>query len=225
MIMSDIAVKLHGALMHLIPSEYAERLHSGTAQPFSIFVLSADEEGAIMARISALCDEARLIGDALCAADELKIYGMRTPMRMLACQQAPPMSVDMLSDTLVGDAFRLSFLSPSMIKKNGKPSCSLNLGKYFRSVIEKLNSFEGQQLDAERICTAISELEITGFDLSTSLHNVAGSYYPGMSGYADIRLRNNMLSQQIKQVLAYAEYSGVGAKTALGMGGFMIESI
>lgn len=221
-LMSNISVKLHGALMGLIPHEYAEELHKGALQPFSLCAVSDDEHSMITARISALNDKASVICEALCNESEITVYGLPHPLKMVSYHKRGAESVETLSLALQGESYRIEFLTPAMIKKNGRPSCSLNIGKYFRSVVDKMNCFEGIQLNSDVICSGISELDVTGFSLSTSQHNVGGSIYSGMTGYADIRIRNTSVANDIRKVLAYAQYSGVGAKTALGMGGIRI---
>ena len=222
MILSDLSVKIHGAIMGLIPSSYAEQLHKGALQPFSLHAAASD--GRITLHLCTLCDSADIIADALCEADELPIYGMPQPIRLISYQrdQTPP--PEQLAAMCKGNRFRLELLSPAVIKKGGKPFCTLNIGRYFRSVADKLQEFNGIELDTEKLCSDISSVDLTELKLSTTSHNVSGTRYTGILGHADIRF-NNDISHEMSMLLAYAQYSGIGAKTALGMGAFRIHNV
>ena len=54
-------------------------------------------------------------------------------------------------------------------------------------------------------------------------YNISGNIFHGMTGYVDYRFpKDPEQSRLLKTVFAYATYCGVGGKTGMGMGGFVL---
>lgn len=221
-IYSEIAVKLHGAAMGLVKREYAELLHTKDYHPFSIFTVPAEEY--IIIRVSALNDEARCIIDAFRRAGALKIYGIDKPFRVVPQSEAPPITADHAGELIGGRQCRLVFASPACFKSGGKVCCFPEPQRYFYSTICKYNKFEGGELSYEEFCDAFSAGEIGDYRVSREKYNVSGNMFHGMTGYIDYRFPDDRCSAALlKHVFAYATYCGVGGKTGMGMGGFIIS--
>lgn len=58
-------------------------------------------------------------------------------------------------------------------------------------------------------------------------YNVSGSVYNGLTGWADIVFPEKTTSDTVllNAVIRYAEYSGAGAKTSVGMGGLSVTPL
>ena len=70
---SDLGVKIHGYIMSIIDSDYAEKLHTEALNPFSINVVRDGSE--LILTINALADEAMQIINALKAVDKIIVKG------------------------------------------------------------------------------------------------------------------------------------------------------
>lgn len=117
-IYSDIGVKLHGAAMTLVKSEYAELLHTKDYHPFSIFTVRADNR--IIIRVSALNDEAACVIDGFRRTRELTIYGLSKPLGITEQSAAPPIEADAAGGLIKGNSCRIVFASPAMFKSGGR---------------------------------------------------------------------------------------------------------
>lgn len=218
---SDIGVKIHGAAMGLVKRSYADLLHSKDYHPFSIFTVSAD--GRIIIRVSALNDEAHCIIEGFRKAEVLRIYGAGE-FRFKEHSEAPPIDAAKAGELIVGDRCRMAFVSPAMFKSDGKIRCFPETEKFFYSVIRKYNKFENAALSYDEFCAAFAEGETGDYQLGRTGYNVSGNILFGMTGYIDYRFPKDVRCRALlKRVFAYATYCGVGGKTGMGMGGFVIS--
>lgn len=217
---SDIGVKIHGAVMSLVKRSYAELLHVKGYHPFSIFTVPADDR--IIIRVSALNDEAQDLIDGFRRTETLTIYGLDKPIRITEYSEAPPISAAAAGELIFGGKCRMVFTSPAMFKSGGKICCFPEPHRYFYSVIGKYNEFENDKLSYEEFCAAFAAGETGDYRLIRSKYNVSGNIFFGMTGYIDYRFPRDSRCEFLKRVFAYATYCGVGGKTCMGMGGFVI---
>lgn len=226
---SGLGVKLHGAVMGLIPTEFAERLHHSEYQPFSLFCIENPADNTVMVRISSLNEEAELICRSLSAQQRIKIYGMKKPLERVACQCSESLSAEALFAAPVPRVLRVEFISPAVYRSSGKCRCNPELARYLRSVTEKLAYFEGlrSEIDTERLLNYVSTVSVERYSLNGEQYNVSGSIYSGMTGWMELAFtdRSSENATLLNAVMRYAEYSGIGAKTAVGMGGVSVSPI
>ena len=218
---SDIGVKIHGAAMGLVKREYAEFLHLRELHPFSIYAVPSEEGHTIM-RVSALNDEAWCIIEGFLRVRELTIYGADKPLHIEPQSIAPPLKASAAGELLKGDDCRMIFASPAMYKSNGKVCFLPELEMFFLSVIRKYNKFENDELVFEEFRKAFAEGNIKDYELKSTVFNAGGNMFRGMTGFVDYIFPKSR-AELVKRVLAYATYCGVGGKTGMGMGGFIIS--
>ncbi len=220
---SDLCVKIHGAIMKLIPTEYADELHRNSLQPFSMYCLQNHNEDSITLHISAFSHKARIISDALLDCDKLNIYGLREPIKKTNCSSKEA-DIQKEADE-IGNNVRLSILTPAIYRSSGRSFCTPDLSRYFRSTAEKFVEFTGEG-NAEHLCGIISGIHLTNYSLSGKSYNISGNIYNGMTGFADIPIaKKTGDADMMKKLLVFSRYSGIGAKTAMGMGGVEITNI
>lgn len=219
---SDMSVKIHGAAMKAIPTEYAEKMHEKCYHPFSIFTVPT-EDGFII-RVSALCDEAKVIPEALCGLDSLRIFGAKKPLEIKGFESAEPISADSAENYIGENGCTLTFITPAMIKTGGRPSAKPDICSFFRSALNKYNTFENRNIDFDDFSAAFENVRFGKYRLESSLYNVSGNRFPGMTGFCELffpqDVGQNLL---LRRIIAYASYSGIGGKTGLGMGGLLVS--
>lgn len=214
---SEISVKIHGAMMKQIPTEYAEKLHISEYHPYSIYVFPYGSGYVI--RVSALNEEAKEIVDAMAKLKKITLFGIREPLIVTDVKPYEPIDPQSFSSS-VGNKGRLEFITPAMIKTGGRPSCKPDIPTYFYSVILKYNQFENADIDFNEFVEAYNAVQVEAYSLESTRYNVRGHIFPGMLGYVDFLFsKNKAQSQLLKTVFSYAEYCGVGGKTGMGMGG------
>ena len=83
--------------------------------------------------------------------------------------------------------------------------------------------FRDMQVQQVRGCGAFAAGETGDFQLRREDYNISGNIFHGMTGYVDYRFpKDPEQSRLLKTVFAYATYCGVGGKTGMGMGGFVL---
>jgi len=224
---SDIAVKIHGAAMHAIPKEYAEKMHDdGVFHPFSVFAVPTGE--GYLVRVSALNDAARVIPDALSELSAFRIFGCNRnrSVPILHRDAAPPMDMQTLENIVSAKAVRIDLVTPAVTKSNGRLSVRPELVSYFYSVMLKYNAFEHGNITFPEVQAAFQAVTYRAFQFRSTEYCVTGRRFPGMTGYAELLLPEqpeaNLL---LRRMFAYASYCGIGAKTGQGMGGIVVQSI
>ncbi len=73
---SELAVKIHGVLMHSVPGEIAVKMHEKKYHPFSLFCVPSEDGSRIITRVTALCEDADSIVDTASSLDTIDIKGM-----------------------------------------------------------------------------------------------------------------------------------------------------
>lgn len=222
---SELSVKLHGYLMNRIPQELAAAYHSNALRPYALYLCPAASDGTQIGLLSILREDAAVIAEELTAAKHIPIGGMKTPLRCTV-QESEQYYLRDVVQVLTGNRLRLRFLSPAVYKLNSQPCCFPDLPRLFHSVLEKMALFEGVVVSEEAFRQALAALRITDWQLSHSPFLITGRSQQGMHGMIECILpQDEALSRLIKTVFVYAQFCGVGARTAMGMGGVQIESI
>lgn len=221
---SEPAVKIQGAMMKSIPSEYAEKLHISGYHPYSVYVIPYGS-GYII-RVSVMNEDAMEIIRGMSSLNEIKLYGTGEAILITDRKPYEPLPAEKLGSELTGRGCRIEFLTPAMIKTGGRPCAKPDVPAYFYSVIQKYNAFENAAVSYEAFLEAFSASVMEDYELKSAKYNVSGHIFPGMVGYCDIIFpRDSEQSSLLKRIFSYAEYSGVGGKTGMGMGAFGVQSL
>lgn len=221
-IMSDISVKIHGAAMNAIPKNYAAKMHEKGYHPFSVFTVKT--ANGLIIRVSALCDEASIIPETLCKLKNIKVFGASELINIINFESAAPINADDAEKYINERSCILEFVTPAMVKTKGKPSANPDICGYFRSVINKYNTFEHDMISFDEFQEAFSNADIGSYYLESTKYNVSGVIFPGMIGSFKISFPLDKLQNTIlRRIIAYATYSGLGGKTSQGMGGLVVR--
>lgn len=223
---SELAVKIHGAAMKAIPGDYAAKMHTNEYHPFSIFTTETEDGFAV--RVSALCDEASTIPEALSQQPAVRVYTQQGPCDLPIRMQntAAPITAEQLARQIPENGCRLIFASPAMIRVQSQPTAKPDICAYFYSVILKYNAFENGTLDYPDFQEAFRAVRFGSYQLSSAVYQITGRTFPGMTGYCDLLFpRNAAQNHLLRLCLGYASYCGIGSKTTQGMGGVLLEPL
>lgn len=223
---SELAVKIHGAAMKGISPLYAAKMHTNEYHPFSIFTVETEE--GMTVRISALCDEASTIPEALSKHPSIRIYTQQGACNLPIQMQnnAAPLTAEQLAVHIPENGCRLHFASPAMIRIQSHPTARPDICAYFYSVICKYNAFENDNLDYAEFQDAFRAVQFGSYQLSSVSYQITGRTFPGMIGFCDLYFpRHAAQNHLLRLCLGYASYSGLGSKTTQGMGGILLEPL
>ncbi|GEM_PF-592007 len=222
---SEIAVKIHGALMYRIPQEKAQQLHEKKYHPFSLYCVPGEEKNIVLTRISSLHESCDIVPETASGLDSLLIKGAGKA-EIIQKGELFRTSLPELMPRTNGRTYRLLFLTPSVFKTAGKESGFPDVTMHFISVIRRMNEFEGEQLDFDSFRKAFYHCQFGEWQFQQYDYNISGIHLPGMTGHADILLPSDAEEQKmLKKIFLYASFSGTGGRTGMGMGGFFFQKL
>lgn len=219
---SERAYAFYSCLLSLLPEEYAEGLHEQGETPVSQCLYS--ENGDCFWRIQLLDEIADDVFSPI--LKDLTILPLNTGDIGVELLRNTGFTADELIKTARAiDSerfFSLRFLSPAAFKQNGRYTVLPDTDLILQSLMNKWNSaFPSYPLEDEDALRMLSEgVRISDYNLRTTRFPLKGSKIPGFVGSLrfDTHLSPPLLDIW-KILLTFSEFSGVGIKTALGMGG------
>ena len=222
---------MHGALMEMIPEDYALKLHENQLKPFSQYVRHCDE--GIRWVVNCLNDESaqcfssafiRVNDNITLNAKNRNFDIVRKTMNSISYKQ-------LIDDFYSQDAPKyqpVRFLTPTSSKKNGMYMIFPDLASIFGSLIRKFDAFSGEytMYDEDMFRSILENTDISSYELRSTVYHMESVKIPSFMGR--ITIKNNgpsQLGRFIRLLLKFGEYSGIGIKTALGMGAAETEEV
>ena len=221
---SDLGIKLHGFIMSKIDTKYADLLHGQEPRPFSLFVY--DSGNGFVCRVSILNDEAVQILDVLEKQDRIVVYSGKKPilLEVEKMSRSNAINASDIPEILNRNRYTVDIVTPATRKTSGVYTNPPDLSKYFVSVASKVKTYENISIDNSEIETLFGNITITRYIYESKNFLLGGKTIPAMTGNCDIIIdAASGQSEKLKLMFGYATYSGIGAKTSLGMGGFLVR--
>ena len=221
---------LHGILMEEIDTDYATQLHNKSLNPYSMHVFPLGEN--FCWQVNLLTKEAiREIGTILLdhtftyfymeSLDELKFNIIE---KKISNRSATDLA-DIFYSHAPSHLLEIKFDSSTSFKQAGDYVFHPDLRLIFQSILMRYHHFfeEGKAIDEEILEEIISAVQITSYQLHSSYYPLHNIRLPAFRGGIRIRIKgNDTLKNYILMLLKFAEYSGIGIKTSLGMGSIRV---
>lgn len=216
----------HGALMEIIDSDYADYLHTMQLRPYSQCLYFNKDKEVWLWRLSTF--EQNATENILHKVENLqKVYlkQKQAEVHFLSCEVKAELDYRELLDkhfakTEQNRFLRFDFLSPASFKSDGEymiyPTPRLILG----SLLNKWNSCSDVKLEESNLLENLSgETYVADYNIFMRPFFLEGSRVPAFKGYFTMGLKGNIMANKVLRLLAeFSNFSGVGIKTALGMG-------
>ena len=119
-----------------------------------------------------------------------------------------------------------NFITSASFKAFGNYKIYPDNAYIFRSLLKRWNAFcGGLVLEENNLEEHLAQaVKVTGYNLSLQQYSVGGAPIDAFKGRYRLIFRGTQSQNRIAALLAaYAEYAGIGVKTALGMGGVKIS--
>jgi len=222
---SSLAVKIHAYLMNTIDQELAAEFHKQELRPYGLFTY--EHKNAVIFRFSALNDTALPLYTLCLNIKKIKIFGIENDIKVIRTIPYPELTIDEIKHAPVPRVFGLLFASPATYRQGNKYRDTYSAPQLLYSVADKLRINEGISIPNQAIDLCEEILQMDSYRFSSETYLVKkGNIIPGFIGEAKFRLTGTeRQNKSIMLLLRYACYSGLGAKTALGMGGVLIGQI
>lgn len=225
----NITSLLQGVLMDNISYEYGEILHLSQLKPYSQYISFNGDN--ITWKISSCNQEFKEnVLDYWISTNLNNIYLKHKDLHLQIINKNIEISSynELIENTFFGNSnnqFIIEFISPTSFKSNNKYIIYPSLQHIFQSLMNKFDTYSDSNsiISEELLNDIVKHTEIISYNLKSVKFHLEGISIPSFKGNITINIRgNNQLANVVHMLLKYGEYSGVGVKCAIGMGGIKI---
>lgn len=220
---------LQGVIMENIDERYAEKLHHCNLNPYSQCLLK--EDGKTIWKICTVNEEAyeqmiiplSKLADFTIKNKKNTIYITKKEIRIKETAELLKEFYEISGKKFID----IMFQTPTAFKQNGKYIFYPELHLLYQSLMNKYSASSEimEMMDEETLLQLEENSEIIRYRLQSIPFPMEGINVPGFVGTIRIRFRGtNTMMRYIRLLLRFGEYSGVGIKTAMGMGAIKIIS-
>ena len=223
---ADRAYAFYSCLLSMLPEEYTDELHESKETPVSQCLYREGAETFWRINLLGLTSE---------EAFSPVLDGLKTlPLNIGDVSLELVNRVSYTAEELINTArsieasrfFSLRILSPAAFKQSGRYTVLPDKALILQSLLNKWNvvfpSVPLEDEDAARML--LDGLRISDYDLHTTRFLLKDNKIPGFIG--TIRFDTHLSAPMLeiwKILISFSEYSGIGIKTALGMGGMKLN--
>lgn len=227
---SSKAYAFYSCLQTMLPPDTADWLHEQGETPVSQFLRFDRVQNQLVWQISLLGQAAvSALSPVLDTLEILELNTGRIALRLLGKEQISAEDLIARSQQkTTAPRTELLFLTPTAFRQNGAYVVLPIEKLILQSLVNKWNAvFPKYPLDdADAFTLILDKLRIVDYSLRTSRYLLKSVYIPGFSGSLAISAPLPAPMMEIWNLLAsFSAYSGIGIKTALGMGGVAAQPV
>ncbi len=220
---------LQGVIMEHIDERYAETLHQRKLNPYSqcltcgkqnIWTIKTLDEEAYENMIVPLMEKEF-------AGFEIKKRGIHVDIleKQIRIQKKQEL-LEEFYECPAGKYLNLEFITPTAFKSNGRYVIMPDVRYIYQSLMNKYSaaSDEMDMYDEDTLEQLIDSSEISQYRLKSTIFPLEGIKIPSFKGELTIRLKGtDTMARYARLLMRFGEYSGVGIKTAMGMGAMRLK--
>lgn len=224
----NMASLFHGYLMENIDSAYAEYFHYNTTNPFTSCIFKDTKEDKFFWRVTTFSQKAYdMLMSYFSKGIPEKIYLKNKDLEI----NVKSFSIQKKSyEDLFLEATerkRIKLISPTSFKSDGITHIFPNISTLISGVIAKINQHsETAELEDKKIVNELLEkVYIKDYNLRTKIFHLESIKIKGFIGTMDLAIKgeDRTLANILNFLILMSEYTGLGIKTSLGMGGVKVE--
>ena len=224
----NMASLFHGYLMENIDPAYAEYFHYNTTNPFTSCIFKDTKEGKFFWRVTTFSQKAYdMLMSYFSKGIPEKIYLKNKDLEI----NVKSFSIQKKSyEDLFLEATerkRIKLISPTSFKSDGIIHIFPNISTLISGVIAKINQHsETAELEDKKIVNELLEkVYIKDYNLRTKIFHLESIKIKGFIGTMDLAIKgeDRTLANILNFLILMSEYTGLGIKTSLGMGGVKVE--
>lgn len=234
-IVQSIGSVLHGVLMELVGTEYAGQLHETGLRPYSQYIYFDKEKGQYIWRLSAVTAEAveRILRPALDMPEKIFLKQKRGHIYIQDRTILEETSYEaLMSKFWSGEAeyvqAKLRCVTTTSFKVDQQYTIFPEAFRIYRYLLRQWNQFTTfEMMDSDDLLAALeSATFIRDYNLRMGMYGLEGVKIRGFRGEIVMQFKRNLVMQRILSLLTYySQFTGLGIKTALGMGGVQSEVV
>lgn len=224
---------LQGAIMEILDSESADKLHVDGLRPYSQYLYFDKNKNLPVWRVNSLNDWAHeKISVPLTRQRQIFLRHKNYCVNLLehkiiaAESYADIVTKFMNEDAPTCRGVDLEFVTTTSFRRDGQYVIFPELYLIIQSLLNRWNKFaEGFFIEEDISKVMATFCRVTEYDLRTQNFLLEHQKFLGFCGKMKIKFYGNRIVNNLLDLLSnYANYSGVGIKTALGMGAVRIRN-
>ncbi|MDR3258872.1 MAG: CRISPR system precrRNA processing endoribonuclease RAMP protein Cas6 [Fusobacteriaceae bacterium] len=215
----------HGIIMENIDENYANILHDSGLKPYTQHI--ERDKDAFVWIINALNKEANEKILNIFYNHKIKKFYLRDKDKKLIVENME--RIEITYDSLVETTyfsensrmFQINFTTPTAFKSDGEYIFYPDIRLIYQSLMNKFNTFsEENSMDSEETLEHLkSYTKIYKYNLRSTFFYLEGVKIPSFTGYIQIKINGPKELVNLSHLLfKFGEFSGIGIKTAIGMG-------
>lgn len=214
---------LQGVIMEHIEEEYAEILHQSNLKPYSQCVVKQDDKRIWYIRTMTQEAYKKMI-IPLSQLNEFEIKNGQIHVNIVRRNFETRAENELLKEFYEIPANRflnLTFQTPTAFKSNGKYVFYPDIRMIYQSLMMKYtaSSEEMDMIDEDTLEQLTQNSEIVRYHLRSMSFPLEGVNIPGFVGSIRLKIKGTgTMARYARMLMKYGQYSGVGIKTAMGMG-------
>ncbi len=225
----QMASLFQGALMEMLPSEYAESLHISQLHPYTQYLYR--EKEVFYWVVNCLNKEAchLIIEQCLNHCDQIEIKKHDLHVQLLD-KELKIITYEELSQLFYQEDsnryFHLQFLTPTAFKQLGSYVFFPDIRLIYRSLMTKYDAAVQAEtmFDEDTLEQLADSSEITAYRLKSVNFHLEGVRINSFVGELTIRIHGPQTMVNFANMLfEFGYFSGVGIKTGIGMGAMQLE--
>lgn len=226
---SDSAYRLYAYLLEKLPVADGQWLHEEGARSISQFLCYDKEEKTYRWTVNILTDEAaEILVPVMDSLLEVTVESQTFPVLDKTIRKITAELLLNRARDEIGNKRTLSFLTAASFKQNGRYVIFPQERLILQSLIMRWNEVFPQYVleDEDAFQAILTGIHIVDYQLRTSRFHLKGIRIPGFIGSCIVEARLALpLMELWNTLLLFADYSGIGIKTGLGMGGLQVEKM
>lgn len=224
---------MHGALMELVGSNMAARLHEMSLRPYSQCVYYDAKRHEALWRLGTLSDVAYayIVGSLEHCGGEIHLrqkgytVGLGV-VRNIQSYTYEELIREVFQVDKVPNGAELFFVTAASFKHNGQYEIFPDIRRVFYSALSRWNQFSPvlpmTQAGVEDMLAEAAY--ISRYSLESRSFSLERKQIQGFYGKVALRFGDNEMAARLMAVLLwFASFSGIGIKTALGMGAVNVK--
>lgn len=223
-ISNQMASAFHGALMELLPEEYAEELHESKLHPYAQHL--ERRAGDWYWIVTALNERASavILRDTLLRMEGVDLKKHETYLSIDQRNYQELSEAELAKVFYEGDSGRyisIRFVTPTAFKRNGQYMNYPDLRSIYSNLMNKYDASNEQDSmkDEDTLEQLVQNTVVARYRLHSTVFCLEGVRIPAFAGEMTLRIGgNHTMCNFARMLFRFGEYSGIGIKTSLGMG-------
>lgn len=225
----QMSSSFHGALMELLSEEYAEQLHESRLHPYTQHLELRSGEWYWI--VTALNEESiqKIIEETLMPVKKITLNKHQLDVEILGKTYQELSDREMTFSFYQQQASRyisIVFVTPTAFKQNGRYLNYPDIRSMYSNLMNKYDAVSQQESmkDEDTLEQLMENTTISRYELRSTVFCLEGVRIPAFLGKMTLRLSGTQTMANFANLLfQFGAYSGIGIKTALGMGAIRLQ--